>query len=59
MKGNPYPAGGQAAVRISKRLPARARQNALRVACQHCGLLILPQNMERHLEIVHDIEVQA
>lgn len=33
-------------------------ENARRVRCGHCALAILPENMPRHLAIVHD-EVAA
>ena len=56
---NPYPTGlafgGAAAQRLQARLGAQAKENARRVPCPHCTLAILPENMGRHLLIVHDI----
>jgi len=57
MKGNSYPVGlnfgGPAAQRLERALGRTARENARRVQCEHCDLLILPENMLRHLEVVH------
>lgn len=60
---NPYPTGlafgGAAARRLQRRLAAKAQENARRVPCRHCELLILPETMPRHLAVVHDIEADA
>lgn len=57
MKGNPYPSGlnfgGPAARRMERALARVARENARRVACAHCELMILPENMQRHVAVVH------
>lgn len=58
---NPYPAGlafgGAAAQRLQRLTANKARENARRVPCAHCGLAILPEGMERHLTVVHGDDV--
>jgi len=44
--------GEQAQLRL-RQLAIVARDNARRVSCEHCGLAILPENVERHMAIVH------
>lgn len=46
--GNPHP--GYA----SPQLAALAKENARRVRCGQCELMILPENMERHRRLCHD-----
>lgn len=59
-RGNPYPTGlafgGAAAQRLQRRLAVQARENARRVPCPVCALKILPENMNRHVAIVHGDE---
>lgn len=54
---NPYPVGlnfgGAAAQRMSRQLHSVAEQNARRVPCPECDLRILPEQLARHIEIVH------
>lgn len=54
---NPFPTGlsfgGAAADRIKGKLAEMAAENARRVRCAQCELMILPENMQRHVEIVH------
>lgn len=38
----------------SPQLAALARENARRVKCDHCELMILPENMDRHVRICHE-----
>lgn len=52
-----YNFGGAAARRMESKLASIAADNARRVQCPHCGLAILPENMTRHLGVVHDAEV--
>jgi hypothetical protein len=57
MSVNPYPTGlrfgGAAAQRLERRLGKLAVENTRRVRCDQCDLMILPENMSRHLAIVH------
>jgi len=54
---NPFPTGlsfgGAAAERIKGKLAEMAADNARRVRCDRCDLTILPENMPRHVAIVH------
>lgn len=50
--------GGSAAMRHRDQLRALSRENARRVPCKLCTLRILPEDMGRHLDVVHD-EVTA
>jgi hypothetical protein len=54
---NPYPTGlnfgGASAQRIKGKLSKLATENARRVPCAQCDLLILPEGMGRHVAIVH------
>ena len=54
---NPFPTslsfGGAAAERIKGKLAEMAAENARRVRYAQCELMILPENMSRHVEIVH------
>ncbi len=58
VKNNPYPTGlnfgGAAAQRLEALLQVKAAENARRIPCSHCGLMILPETMRRHTDIVHD-----
>jgi len=38
----------------SPQLAALAKENARRVKCDHCDLMILPEGMGRHVQICHD-----
>lgn len=55
---NPYPTvlsfGGQAADHIKAKLAEMATENARRVPCPHCDLMILPETLERHVALCHD-----
>lgn len=51
--------GGQQARKMKSRLAGVVADNARRVPCEHCGLSILPENMRRHLSVVHDLESAA
>lgn len=46
-------AGGLRAMTADPRLQALIRENERRVKCRHCDLMILPETMQRHLEVVH------
>lgn len=45
--------GGAAAERIKGKLVEMAADNARRVRCAQCELMILPENMQRHVDICH------
>lgn len=46
--------GGKAAERVQRQLEEVRRENARRVRCARCDLTILPENMDRHVALVHD-----
>lgn len=54
--GNGLNFGGEKAENIRATLARLAAQNARRIPCEHCTLSILPEDMPRHLAVVHDIE---
>jgi hypothetical protein len=39
--------------RIESGLAALRKENVRRVKCEHCELMILPENMDRHIRISH------
>lgn len=47
-------AGGHA---LRRRVEAQRRENGRRVFCPHCDLTVLPENLARHLTVVHDEQV--
>lgn len=46
--------GGAAAQRAQRAAATMARDNARRVPCADCGLAVLPENLARHRELVHE-----
>ena len=52
--GNAFNFAGIKVAAIAKQLETLAKENARRIPCDRCALTILPENMGRHLRIVHD-----
>lgn len=53
---NAFNGGGAGREKLRARIAAQERINARRIKCDLCDLTILPENMQRHLTIVHGDE---
>jgi len=54
--GNGLNFGGVKADAFRSKLSRLEAENARRIPCEHCTLSILPEDMPRHLAVVHDEE---
>lgn len=51
--------GSKAASRLEGLIGPLALENARRIQCAHCDLMILPETMARHVRLCHDDDHEA